>query len=546
MVIEPLSQVRDELRGITSGLDPELLHGHDAAAALGVCAEIERLAAGARILLSERVEATRAWAGTGKRSAADWLADQAGTSVGEAANAIKTGRKLRKLPKVRDAVRKGSLSGRQAEVVVHGAAADPSAQEALLDLAGKASLGELRAEAQRTAAAAEVDEMAAYNRIRRWRFFRHRRDPDGAWVGTLRTTADLGALVLAAINQARTPIFNAARHAGQWSSSEAYDADALVAVAAHFLGVPLPDPPPASPPVPSAVSEHPAGTSVIAATDASTDERAPAAAGQAAPELVPGPEVLAGGRAGRSVGSRTPLVARLDLAALVRGSTRSGERCEITGIGPVPVAVLRSLLPAAFVAAVAVDEAGLPTQVAHLGRGKVAAGAATGRHPPPGQPPPGRSPLGPAPPGPAPPCLDSLRRGLGGQLKIIVAVPERAVIGGPPDAGGRGGDAPARAIAGALRAGGVAVAAMVHHTRPFRAMQRTVLEHRNPQCAVLGCAATARLQLDHRADWAATHTTDADEADRLCDPHHDLKTRFGWRLEPGTGKRRLLPPPQGG
>jgi hypothetical protein len=30
-------------------------------------------------------------------------------------------------------------------------------------------------------------------------------------------------------------------------------------------------------------------------------------------------------------------------------------------------------------------------------------------------------------------------------------------------------------------------------------------------------------------------------ADRLCHHHHQLKTA-GWRLEDGTGKRRLLPP----
>lgn len=86
------------------------------------------------------------------------------------------------------------------------------------------------------------------------------------------------------------------------------------------------------------------------------------------------------------------------------------------------------------------------------------------------------------------------------------------------------------------------MAGLTHHKRSFNAQQRTVLEYRDPQCTVLGCTATARLERDHRADWAATHTTNAACADRLCDAHHNLKTRHGWALEPGTGKRRILPP----
>jgi hypothetical protein len=59
---------------------------------------------------------------------------------------------------------------------------------------------------------------------------------------------------------------------------------------------------------------------------------------------------------------------------------------------------------------------------------------------------------------------------------------------------------------------------------------------------VLGCATTARLEIDHRDDWARTHHTATTDADRYCHFHHALKTRHHWRLEPGTGKRRMLPP----
>lgn len=45
-----------------------------------------------------------------------------------------------------------------------------------------------------------------------------------------------------------------------------------------------------------------------------------------------------------------------------------------------------------------------------------------------------------------------------------------------------------------------------------------------------------------RTDWADSHRTAVDDADRLCPHHHDLKTYNGWSLEPGTGKRRLVSP----
>jgi len=50
------------------------------------------------------------------------------------------------------------------------------------------------------------------------------------------------------------------------------------------------------------------------------------------------------------------------------------------------------------------------------------------------------------------------------------------------------------------------------------------------------------LQINHRKDWATTHHTRVDEADRLCDSDHDLKTRHGWALVHGVGRRPMVPP----
>jgi hypothetical protein len=83
---------------------------------------------------------------------------------------------------------------------------------------------------------------------------------------------------------------------------------------------------------------------------------------------------------------------------------------------------------------------------------------------------------------------------------------------------------------------------VVHLGRQFTEHQKTALEWRDPECSVLGCSATVRLERDHREDWADTYVTRVPAADQLCHHHHRLKTTDGWRLEAGTGKRRMVAP----
>ena len=83
---------------------------------------------------------------------------------------------------------------------------------------------------------------------------------------------------------------------------------------------------------------------------------------------------------------------------------------------------------------------------------------------------------------------------------------------------------------------------VAHLGRAPTARQQTALEWRYPSCAVAGCSQVARLQRDHRVDWATTHVTVLDLLDLLCAHHHGLKTREGWALVEGTGKRAFVPP----
>jgi hypothetical protein len=83
---------------------------------------------------------------------------------------------------------------------------------------------------------------------------------------------------------------------------------------------------------------------------------------------------------------------------------------------------------------------------------------------------------------------------------------------------------------------------VAHLGRKARAVQETALRWRDPVCVREGCNQTARLQIDHRLDWAKSRHTLLSELDRLCPHDHQLKTTHGWALVDGVGKRAMVPP----
>jgi hypothetical protein len=89
---------------------------------------------------------------------------------------------------------------------------------------------------------------------------------------------------------------------------------------------------------------------------------------------------------------------------------------------------------------------------------------------------------------------------------------------------------------------GVDVANVTHLGRGPTVAQKIALWWTTPQCTSLDCTRVQRIQLDHREEWRKTHHTRLDEGDGLCGHCHDLKTRFGWALVDGTGKRPIVPP----
>jgi hypothetical protein len=88
---------------------------------------------------------------------------------------------------------------------------------------------------------------------------------------------------------------------------------------------------------------------------------------------------------------------------------------------------------------------------------------------------------------------------------------------------------------------GVDVCNVTHLGRGPTAAQKIALAWASPGCTVQGCWRT-RVEHDHRQPWAQTRHTRLDELDPLCEFHHDLKTRHGWALVAGTGKRPMVAP----
>ena len=124
------------------------------------------------------------------------LARRTGQTVSGAAAQLEAARKLNDHPKTDAAARKGALSPQQTAAITDAASADPRAEDALLEMAERASLGELRDEAARRKAAAE-DQEAKHRRIHDERHVRSWTGPDGAWKLSAQGPPECGARFMA-------------------------------------------------------------------------------------------------------------------------------------------------------------------------------------------------------------------------------------------------------------------------------------------------------------------------------------------------------------
>jgi hypothetical protein len=182
---------------------------------------------------------------------------------------------------VAEAFRAGRLSEAQAREIAAAASEAPDAQEQLVEAAGKLTLRSLQEECRRVEAAVIVDEDDRYRRVRRSRKIRAWVDRHNAGRLSATMTPDELARVMNEIDRRCGEIVEGAIRGRWFESWEAHRVDALVEMT-------LPD------------------------TDAQS----------------------------RPVSMVHVVV---DHEALMRGHTVAGERCEIPGIGPIPVTLARQL-----------------------------------------------------------------------------------------------------------------------------------------------------------------------------------------------------------
>jgi hypothetical protein len=332
MTLQLLQRVADDLRSVLADFEPERVSGSDASLLLERYAEIEKLAAGGKLLAARRVDSSKVWRKKGHRSAAAHVAEATGTGLGPAITALDAARRLGSLPATEDAMRAGRLSETQVKEIAGAAILQPDAEQDLVDAAETQPHNLLKLRCRRVKAAGQ-DQMASYEKIRRERFVRHWTDQEGAVRFDARLTPDDGARLVAAITSESHRLAAAARRHGVEESLRAYDADALVRLACGE-----------------------AGSQMVAGGDG-VNKGATVSSSQVGVEGAGPP---------RS-GPAAVVHVRVDHDALMRGRVEPGEICEIPGIGPIPVEVARHLAVDSFLSVLITDGVDVTT-VAHAGR----------------------------------------------------------------------------------------------------------------------------------------------------------------------------------
>jgi hypothetical protein len=279
--VDPLGGMLASVRSLVAGFEVDGLDAHEAAQVVEHCAEAERLLGALRALAAATLEDKALWRREGFRSVGAWMASKTGTAVGPAIGTIEMVGLLADLPVVAEAFRSGRLSEMQAREIAAVAAEVPEAEAQLVEAAGKLTMRDLREECRRVEAAAAVDEEDRYRQVHRRRTIRSWVDRHNVARMSLRGTPDELAIVMAEIDR-RTGVIAEGAIKGRWFESwDAHRVDALVEMC-------LPD---GDRPKPPATMVH-----VV-----------------------------------------------VDYEALMRGHSVGGERCEIPGIGPIPVTLARQM-----------------------------------------------------------------------------------------------------------------------------------------------------------------------------------------------------------
>ena len=292
-VLQVVREVRGRLAAAADGLDVDVVAPGDAVELWLALAELDRLVSGLRLVVTRKALEASVWRDEGFRSFEEWAATRSGRAHGEARREARVADRLDFLPDTEEALRRGEISPGQAEQVAEAAGADPAAEQELLGQARRGRpMRELRQTANRFKAAAD-SQAEEQQRMRRWRQARDVR----LWVGAdglahLDAAGPLAELaaVKAAMDARADQLFATARRLGEPLNAAHLRFDALVELA--------------------------------------TEQRDGRGADTSAPHWT------------------INLLA--DLSAFRRGFVAGGERCEIPGVGPVPVEAAQAILGDAY------------------------------------------------------------------------------------------------------------------------------------------------------------------------------------------------------
>jgi hypothetical protein len=272
----------DTLIRVVRSARPRAISGEEAREIVALLAEAERACASGIALFSPRVVETGAFAKAGYASGPDWLGAVSGTSASAARSRLTAAERAQEFPEVADALHHGALSTPQLNLVTSASSFTPSAAPTLLGLVDEhASHQQLAEEAARLKACARSMESERARRAR-VRAARHLRWHQAPGGGVR------GEFLCDEADWARVaPSLEAATKA----RCKAADATCADTYEAHRLDALL--------------------------------------------------ALLSTGGAGAA---RPRVLVHVSAEALRRGTTTTGEICEIAGIGPVPVEAVRELL----------------------------------------------------------------------------------------------------------------------------------------------------------------------------------------------------------
>jgi hypothetical protein len=320
---------------------------------------IRRFGTAGTTMLARKVDQSGIWRRHGCKTVDDYLARCSGGTLGDARRQRRASEQLRNLPDTEDALRRGQLSGEQAEAISDAATANPAAEKDLLDRAKRTSLKDLRDDCGRARAAGDRDPDETQRRIRRERRFHIYGRPDGSAGIAGNGPVDETAVLNAALQPIVDRLYRTNRNTPDQAERHAYLWDALIQLARTTLN-PDTDTDSGSDGR-EEVGDRDDGAGAPHAgddDDGNGDDNRKRAKPAKKKRQKTRPDYLA--------------ILRIDLPALIRGWTEDDEVCEIPGIGPVPISRMRELLPESSIRLVITQGIDV-ANVTYLGRGPNAA-----------------------------------------------------------------------------------------------------------------------------------------------------------------------------